>query len=114
MLAPTALTLGIIENLDKAKLLMETYPWKSWQLLRKEAARHTFHATLTNQSIVPVLTKLLSITKEGLLKRGLGEEIYLQTLFERLEKRQSPADFSIAVFKEQGFSNLLTHLAFQV
>ncbi|MGK0364314.1 MAG: glutamate--cysteine ligase [Saprospiraceae bacterium] len=79
-LTSAALMLGIIENLQAAQKLVEKFPLETWQEIRKEAAKHTFHASVNGVSILPMLQQLLDIAKEGLKNRNLQEEIFLQPL----------------------------------
>lgn len=112
-LTSAALTLGILENLEAAKQLMDKLPWKTWQLLRKATARASFDTPIGEKSILPSLIRIVQIAKQGLQKRRLGEEIFLAPLFKRLKLRQSPADIVITIFKKQGLPALLQHYCFK-
>ena len=59
------------------------------------------------------LIRILHIAKQGLQKRGLGEEIFLAPLFKRLKHQQSPADIAITIFKKHGLQGLLKHNSFK-
>ncbi len=91
---------------------MESQPWTSWQKLRKEAASYTFSAQMDEKSILPLLDPLLSITKKGLINRGMGEETLLEPLFERLQRRKSPGDDAIEVFQQKGLPGLIEQFSF--
>jgi len=113
-LTSTALTLGILENLEAAKTLMNQFSWEAWRNLRKAAARKTFDATIENEQIVPLLSLLLDIATDGLKKRNLGEAIFLAPLFERLKLQQSPADVAISIFEKEGIAAFLNYSALKL
>lgn len=112
-LTSAALTLGILENLEDAKQLVDKLPWRTWQLLRNATARNSFETQIGKKSILPLLKRLVHLAKRGLQKRGLGEEIFLAPLFKRLKQQQSPADFAITIFKRKGLQGLLKHNSFK-
>jgi hypothetical protein len=66
---------------------------------------------MRNGDVLPLLAELLDIAESGLQKRGLGEEIFLLPLQERLAARRSPADRAVALFQEGGVSKLLKILS---
>lgn len=111
-LAPAALTLGLISNLEEAKKLTEIYPWKAWQNIRLDALKHTFNTRVNGKEIMPLLAKFLNCAKEGLVKRNLGEEIFLEPLFTRLNRQKSPADEAIDIFEKEGFESFVKHYSF--
>lgn len=108
-----ALNLGLVENLTEAEALFNQYDWSVWQELRTEAIHYAFDAKLSNgESIIPLIKQLLEIAKKGLEKRNLNEMVFLNPLFERLEKRQSPADIAVQVFNKKGMNGLLDAVSF--
>ena len=111
-LAPTAVTLGLLANLESAKNIMKMYPWKTWKNLRIEALKHTFNASINGNNTLPLIAKFLDTAKEGLIKRNLGEEVFLEPLYERLTCRKSPADKAIDIFKNGGIDALVKAYSF--
>ncbi len=111
-LAPTAMTLGILSNLEEAKKLMDAHPWEIWKQIRLGALQHTFKSKIEGKSILPLVSKVLEVAKEGLLKRNLGEEEFLKPLYLRLATQSSPADEAIRIFKKEGMDGFLNHYAF--
>ncbi len=108
-LAPTAVTLGILENLEDAKEIADRYSPRIWKKLRADAIQHAFKTSLPGKSIRSFLTRFLEIAKQGLQRRGLGEEIFLKPLYERLNLHRSPADEAIDVFEKYGMRGLLEY-----
>jgi len=113
MLTPTALTLGLVENLEAAQNLAKIYPLTKWRKIRKQTAQYALDTFIDGLSIIPLLLQLLDIAKEGLKKRNLGEEIFLQPLYQRIEQRKVPADLAIAIFKNQGMKAFLNYISFK-
>jgi len=95
MSAP-ALVLGIIENIDAVHEFISKKEWKFWRELRDKA----IEKSLEVDEIASLAQELLDMAKTGLVNRGLGEESYLSTLYERVEKRESPAISSRKEFEE--------------
>ena len=112
-LVTAALNLGLIENLTEAEAFINQYDWTVWKHLRTEAIRYGFQAKLPNgESIMPLIKEILNIAKRGLENRGLDEVLFLNPLFERLEKQQSPADVAIDIFNKKGMNGLLDAVSF--
>ena len=112
-LTTSALTLGIMENLRAAYAMTKRYPLEVWKKVRKQSAQHAFDTRIHGKSILPLVQELLEIATEGLQKRNLQEEVFLQPLYERLEQQQSPADIATAVFNAGGMEALLEHVSFK-
>lgn len=107
-----ALTLGLIENLSAATQLLDRFAWEDWRNLRKAAMQHGFDAQITRQPVIPLLEEMLDIAKAGLQKRGLQEECWLDSLYERLAMRQAPADRVIRYFDERGLPAMVEAFSF--
>ncbi|WBX73224.1 glutamate-cysteine ligase family protein [Tenacibaculum pacificus] len=112
MLTPVALTLGLIENLEAAKKLMEKYPIEKWRDIRNNTAQNTLNTFIDGESIIPLVLQLVNIANEGLKKRNLQEEIFLKPLYKRIKERKSPADLAIQIFKNKGINGLIEYTSF--
>jgi|GEM_PF-1595843 len=112
-LAPTALTLGLVSNLEQANKLVKAYSWKTWKKLRTEALEHTFNTSIEGENILPLLNEFLEVAKNGLQKRELGEEVFLEPYYKRLDLQKSPADEAIEIFEKQGITGILNHFSFK-
>ncbi|SED07052.1 Gamma-glutamylcysteine synthetase [Tenacibaculum sp. MAR_2009_124] len=111
-LSTSALTLGLIENLEVAKRFEEQYPLSFWKELRVTTIKNSLNVFIGRVSIVPLIKELLDIARDGLLRRNMNEEEFLKPLYDRLNKRESPADFAIEVFEERGINAFLKELSF--
>ncbi len=109
----SALTLGILENLEEAQFLVKELSFVSPEKLRMEAIQHALDAQLEGESIVPYLYQVLHIAEKGLKNRGFGEEVFLEPLFRRLEILQTPADAAIDVFEQEGKEAFLKAISFK-
>lgn len=107
-----ALVLGLVENLEEAEKLADELPWNAWRHVRSRGARKALEAKVMGRSIIPLVRKMLDISRRGLMRRGLGEERYLETLYRRLKDRRSPADNVRVIFKSAGIKGLLREYSF--
>lgn len=107
MLSVAALSLGLVENLAKATELHQRYKHHSWKNLRFDALRHGMRAEIEGVPIAPLVVEMLEIAKEGLQERELGEEVYLEPLFERAAKKETPAEKVRRIFTTDGIQGLL-------
>lgn len=111
-LCSQALVLGLMENLSAAERLLTRFSWQDWRQVRDDALRHGFAALTQNGPVLSLLAELLDSAEYGLQKRGLGEEMFLHPLQERLAAGRSPADRAVALFQQDGLAELLKRLSF--
>ncbi len=107
----SALSLGILENLNEAERIYKKYSHRQWQLLRFDTLRHGLRAKVEKKSIIPLIKALLGIAKQGLKNRNLGEEKYLEPLYKRLKNQKNPADEISIIFKKKGVNGLIKRVA---
>lgn len=105
-----ALTLGIVENLSNAVSLINEYPWEVLRESRILAAKFGPATKVQGISISQLSKSIVEIAEDGLKKRGLGEEVFLTPLKERLEEKSCPADRAAGVFKNSGPEGLVKEL----
>jgi glutamate--cysteine ligase len=111
--AVPAIQLGVAENKDKALELLSRYNWQEWGKLRFDALRHAMDAEVGDQSIMKFLEELVEIADDGLKKRGLNEEKFLDILRDRIKSKTTPADKAIASFKNNKIENFIKELSFK-
>ncbi|MGA1825802.1 MAG: glutamate-cysteine ligase family protein [bacterium] len=107
MMTIPALTLGIIENLNEAERFIDEYPWPLLGVLRIKAARFGLEAKLQGVPIWHLCKRMVDIAEDGLKKRGLGEELFLIPLKERIEKVFCPADKAAQLYRKRGIQGFL-------
>jgi glutamate--cysteine ligase len=102
MMAIPALTLGVMENLSDAVPFMEQYPWETLRQARVEAARNGLQGKVREIELRSISEEVVAIAEKGLKARGLGEEVFLAPLRERLEGDFCPADRAADIFRAEG------------
>jgi len=113
-LAPTAISLGLLANLEEAQKLADTYPVSVWKQIRLDGLRKGFKTLVDGQDITPLLAQFIDCARRGLTMRNLGEEEYLVPYYERLKRQMSPADEAAEIFANEGFQSFVNHLAFTI
>lgn len=103
IMAAPAFLLGLIENIEKAHAMIWQKPWEYWIALREK----TICESLLVDEVIPLAEELIAIAEEGLKKRGLSEERYLDPLFERLKKRESSAMRARGIGEKEGTDALI-------
>jgi len=103
VMSTPAFILGLVENIEKAKEIVDAKPWEYWRELREK----TIAKSMEVEEVIPIVKQLVEIAEEGLKKRGLGEEKYLKPLHERVEKEESPAMKNIKDFNEKGIEDYI-------
>lgn len=107
MVAVSALTLGLMENLNESEMFVRQFRWDTLRAMRLDAVRDGFGAKLNDVPVAGFTREVLELAVEGLKKRMLGEEKYLDCLFERVEKQKAPVDIGRDYFKSGGMDLLL-------
>ncbi len=110
-MAAAALALGLVEALDAIEAyLKDRFGDRVWSVLRayhREAVRHGLEAPPPAPEF---LRTVLTLAAEGLERRGKGEKVFLDPLFERLARGANPAQEVQRVFRQEGVQGLLRRL----
>lgn len=104
-----AFHLGLVENLAEAEKVLAKYSYPDLRNVRYEALTKALKAKIGQEPITVLTGKLLDVAKKGLIHRKLKEEKYLEPLYERIEKKESPADKMIKIFKKGGINSLIRY-----
>ncbi len=89
--APSVFYLGIAHNLEKAEEISSIELLEDLPTLRHKAIRGELPKGVTKEMLSNYLLKLIDASKEGLIKRGLGEEKLITPLYDRAKKLICPA-----------------------
>lgn len=108
-----ALTLGLVENLDKAKEFVDEFSWEEIQQSRLSAIENGLDGKIKGRPIIDMVQNMVDLAVEGLSNRGMNEEVFLSPLFERIRSRECPADKSVHLFHVGGIPNLVENLSLQ-
>ncbi len=106
-LASRALVLGLAENLDAALAHVRGAGSFAWWRDRQDDAQR---AGLSDEGLRSRARRLVQIAKDGLARRGLGEEEFLAPLRGPLETGRSPAHAKKDLFLQYGLGGFLRHL----
>lgn len=96
----SAFQLGLKHNLDKlSKLLDEDeviyrHGYNATEL-RKLFIYRDLPSFVDEDKLYELLEKILDLSKEGLIRRGYGEEVFLDALYERVKKHTNPAKWML-------------------
>jgi glutamate--cysteine ligase len=102
-----AFHLGLVESANEAAAILEDYSWEDLRAARLSALTHTLGGKIGRRPIAALARQMVDVAHAGLAARGLGEERYLEPLYERIDKRESPADRTIKIFRKEGLEGLL-------
>ena len=102
-----AFHLGIVENLKAVQKVLAKISWKDLLDARHMVIVDGFKAKIKDIPVAELAEKILLCAQIGLKKRKLGEEIYLEPLFNRTKTKKSPADRAILLFKQGGIKKLI-------
>lgn len=100
-----ALTLGVVEQLADAELLLREFEWSEWRRMWVTASKHGLSSN--GSRILDIMRNVVDLARIGLRARGLGEESFLEPALTRLEKRETPADDMIKAFNSGGTRQLI-------
>lgn len=103
----SALTLGLISALEDANRELSNYDWSELRSCRDVACREGLNGKTGRIELKKLALRMLYIAKEGLLRRGLGEEVFLEPLQKRLCDLKCPADNARQIFQKGGPETLV-------
>ncbi len=107
MIVIPALTTGLTENLDEALEYLMQYDWDMLRQMRNNAIHKGFEASVNGAQVIDLCSDMLGIANKGLAKRGLGEEKFLETLFDRIKLRTNPANNAAKLFRSEGLESFI-------
>lgn len=107
IMAIPALTLGLVENLEESQSFLREYDWDMLRDFRLEAIKVGPRAEVDGLDVALICRGMLQMAKRGLASRGMGEERYLEPLWERLEERTCPALECRELFESGGTEALI-------
>ena len=91
-----AFQLGLKHNLDKLEQLLYNdkviyHQGYNATELRKLLLKRELPSFVDEDKLYALIGEVLDLSREGLIKRGFGEEKYLDCLYERVENHTNPA-----------------------
>ncbi|MGM9551274.1 MAG: hypothetical protein ACI3XA_03370 [Clostridia bacterium] len=91
---PAAFNLGILYNMDKAETIVDSFLKEKKINMTNSLIREAVvkgEQIADEESVYILLDSLVSLSEEGLLKRGKGEEKLLLPLYDRVARGMNPA-----------------------
>lgn len=85
-------------------------PWDSWHRMHAFDAQPIAYGMEAREPFTALLEGALQVAHDALAARGLGEEVYLEPLWQRLADKENPAQRIRRVFHRQGPNAMLEKL----
>lgn len=104
--AGPAFVLGIQENILEAEKLLNQKQYSFWCGFYGEVQKSGLDAVYEDVVVSDLAKEFLKIAKDGLVRRGFGEENYLSTLEERINKKQNPSQELLGVWGKDGLEGI--------
>jgi glutamate--cysteine ligase len=108
-LCASALTLGLVENYKDLMELVDTFSLDQWRDIHFLACKYGLDFSYPGVDVHRQIERMLSIAEQGLRARALGEEVYLEPLYERIATRCCPADDARMQFLRGGVAQIVSH-----
>jgi gamma-glutamylcysteine synthetase len=111
-MAAMALSVGLIEAATPIMAyVVDVLGQEYWSILRAYHRQSITYGLAAAQPSPDFLITLVRLAERGLKQRGQGEEYLLLPIFDRLYRRQNPAQRARAIFQNDQLSGLLAHTA---
>jgi gamma-glutamylcysteine synthetase len=111
-MAAMALSVGLIEAATSIMAyIVEVLGEEYWSILRTYHRQTMTHGLAAAQPAPDFLITLVRLAEKGLQQRSQGEEYLLLPIFDRLYRRQNPAQRARAIFQNDRLPGLLAHTA---
>lgn len=99
-MTPAAFQIGLLEKLDVLDDLLrdDDTAYKhgySPKQLRELLIRRPIPELIDKDRLYDLLVRIVALSAEGLKERGYGEEAYLAPLYDRIARRETPADYML-------------------
>ena len=107
-MAAAALALGLVEAVDAIEAYLEQlFGVGVWPALRAYHRQVITHGLQAPEPAPQFLHSILTMVAEGLQRRGRGEEVFIEPLFDRLARSANPAQEVRRGFEQGGLQQLL-------
>jgi gamma-glutamylcysteine synthetase len=107
-----ALLTGIVENFDAAQDFVGRHPYGFWTSFTDAAEYMPLNAFVNGVRVIDLLSELLLLSEQGLIRRGFGEEKYLKPLMKRVHDECSPSERMKALYSTHGIDAVVEKLLY--
>ena len=108
-----ALVVGLVENIYAVEQFAQRHPYDFW-LAIAEAAEHAPFDSWVQGVYIPTLAhETLALARDGLVRRGYGEEKFLGNLAQRIGDKRSHSERMIALRNAEGIEAVLEELRYR-
>ncbi len=105
-----ALTVGLVSALPEATKSVFQYDWERLRQIREVACSNGLSEGVGEIYHSKLALQMWLTAYQGLIRRGLGEEKFLEPLEQRLSSSRCPADQARQIFQDGGIEALLKML----
>jgi gamma-glutamylcysteine synthetase len=106
--AVNALILGWVESLPQiAAYFDDALGAQTWEVMRAYRRAAVCEGLGAREPIPGMIRALIEIAQAGLARRGRGEEKFLEPIWERVERRESPGMRARRVMQKRGMGALI-------
>ncbi len=107
-----AFILGLVENFEAMEQFVKQKPYSFWLELARAAEKQPLSFNIGGVEVADLIDKILALSRTGLVRRGHGEERYLEPLARRVRERESPAERFYALGTHRDQDVLFKHLLY--
>ena len=105
-----AFGLALVEShRELSQVISDAWGSDAWFIARQWHHKSITEGLNASEPYPGLTLQILEICQRGLQRRHRDESRYLQPLFDRLAKKQNPAQLSRQIFTEQGLKGLINH-----
>ncbi len=112
LLCIPALSLGLVSAVDEAEEALANLDWSKLQKAREVACSDALSGEVDGMPLADFARRMLEVAELGLKRRGLDEQQYLAPLWDRVKRRECPADEALNLFAEGGIEALVEARSF--
>ena len=107
-----ALIVGLLENIDAVEIFVKAYSYDFWLAMASAAEFVPFDSSVQTVYIPELAKLVLAFARDGLVHRGLGEEVYLENLENRISCKQSHSELMLKLANERGIDAVVESLRY--
>jgi gamma-glutamylcysteine synthetase len=108
-----ALIVGLLENIGAVERFVEEYPYDFWLSLAAAAEQSPFDTSVRTVDVPRLAQQILVLARNGLIRRDVGEEMYLENLQRRITDKQSHSELMLELANRKGIDAVVESLRYK-